>query len=357
LTTFGVKVFNTANVLQGATWISTADLILLERTPIKGDYILGSDGYVATITDRSGVICTLSTPIDMKIQGPKGETGEPGKQGPEGPIGPQGIKGEDGTAIPGIVFTSSTNVRHRQSVLLTHQNLPVGTYTFVPLINSFIIDSNFNIYHNNVLVSNKKMSMIDNFIILKENIGWRLLFYDEVGEKTALFFSTLTPNANLEIEIDSTTLNDTFSINQVLGGSTVGPAGPQGPQGAQGIQGPKGDTGPAGIQGPKGDTGPAGIGLIVVPAGNYKEISKNHTIILTNTSGANLTLYVKDELEAVKTLDIGQGGARVTFGLVGGDINVFVDGVDSTVVLGDPIALTTIEFKYQTQCFVIGLPL
>ncbi|HPG43229.1 MAG TPA: hypothetical protein PLJ98_05410, partial [Acholeplasmataceae bacterium] len=102
--TFGVKVFSTPNALESASWISVENLILLDREPIKGDYVLGSDGFVGTITDKSGVICTLSTPIDMKIQGPIGPQGAVGPKGEQGVQGNVGPAGPDGTPVAGRTY-------------------------------------------------------------------------------------------------------------------------------------------------------------------------------------------------------------------------------------------------------------
>jgi len=138
LTTFGVKVFNTANVLEGASWISTENLILLDRSPVKGDYVLGSDGFVGTITDRSGVICTLSSPIDMKIRGPQGIQGIQGVEGPQGPQGIQGPKGDTGDTGPAgpagfgqrIEANTPISISQDSMIFVSNKTNAIKTITF-----------------------------------------------------------------------------------------------------------------------------------------------------------------------------------------------------------------------------------
>ena len=266
-----MKVFSTANVLQGASWISTEDLILLDRSPIKGDYVLGSDGFVATITDKSGVICTLSTPIDMKIQGPQGIQGEVGPQGAEGVQGNVGPAGPDGTPVQGINLSATfdadpllghsieivgnvggpNNLRNFIFKIQAIADITTGTSPFIGLVVNGVINTSI------------KISLNDIIQIFSSSTGqYRIVYYDENGEKTAHYFASPTSLKFYRKIYGSP--SDTFALYELLGGSTVGPTGPagakgdqgvQGPQGPQGIQGPKGDTGDTGPAGPQGDPG------------------------------------------------------------------------------------------------------
>ena len=257
MNTFGVKVFNTANVLQGASWISTEDLILLDREPVKGDYVLGSDGFVGTITDRSGVICTLSTPIDMRIQGPQGiqgEVGPQGAQGIQGPKGDTGEPGEDGTPVAGISANSIADAGiGGQSINIF--SLLTGDINYRFII-SFVIASTTNFVKLFVddVDQNIQMSTLDFILIRKqESTGeFRFIYYNEESEATT--FIAKTPTSSIKI---NSQLVD-FSIFQIVDGSTVGPKGAKGDKGDQGDPGATGAQGAQGIQGPKGDTGDTG---------------------------------------------------------------------------------------------------
>ena len=174
-------MFSTAENLESATWISTEDLILLDRTPVKGDYVLGADGYVGTITDKSGVICTLSTPIDMKIQGPQGIQGEVGPQGPQGVQGNVGPAGPDGTPVAGRSYVSSLDGVSGKHVISIPLDDYIGNavYRFIPkgVYESSSVDY-FELLLNDVLVVNKNMSLIDAFIIRKSSSSVNLNFYN-----------------------------------------------------------------------------------------------------------------------------------------------------------------------------------
>ena len=252
MTQFGVKVFNTAEVLEGASWISTEDLILLDRDPIKGDFVLGSDGFVATITDKSGVICTLSTPIDMKIRGPIGPQGNVGPQGPEGVQGIQGPVGANGTPVAGDSFNFVESGSNMDLELFGNVNNSE--------IKRFLINraSSFNIQEETTVCylvfdgveQSQKISILD-FVLISYISGvYRIMFYNESGEATTV----LAPSELTSLIIRHKQIVY-ITLDEVLKGSTVGPSGPQG---IQGIQGDEGSQGPQGIQGPKGDTGDTG---------------------------------------------------------------------------------------------------
>ena len=258
-------------MLQGASWISTEDLILLDRSPVNGDYVLGADGFVATITERSGVICTLSTPIDMKIKGPKGDQGE---VGPTGAQGVQGIKGDtgdsgaDGTPVAGLNFTSSLDgTLNKQVITILATALTTGMiYRFFPKGTYESADDYFELYKNDVIVAGVRLSLIDSFQIRKIGVNiFQINYYNELGEATAYIYEAGV--TSLKFAYSRTGSSYTFRFDEIVNGSTVGPKGAKGdkgdtgaqgatgPQGAQGIQGPKGDTGDTGPAGPQGDPG------------------------------------------------------------------------------------------------------
>jgi hypothetical protein len=353
LETFGVKVFNTANVLEGASWTSTHDLILLDRDPIKGDYILGSDGWVATITDKSGVICTLSTPIDMKIQGPVGPQGAVGPEGPEGVQGIQGPVGADGTPVEGLKldFTLEDTV-HKLELFgnFTSSNRKRFIFETTDQMSTTTQYTRLYIEFDGVEQA-QQISTLD-FIVMSYNGGvYRINFYNEVGEET-----TVIGPAGL------TSLKFVYkrtiacSLHEVLGGSTVGPTGPQGIQGIQGVEGPQGEQGIQGPQGEIGLTGPVGLGFNAVPSSTYRSTSRNNVIFCPNTTGINATLTIKDALGVEKNFNVAQGGAYITFGRnsLGTQLRAFINFVDTEVDLGDPASLLNIEFKYWHQSFVLG---
>ena len=350
LTSFGVKVFSTANVLEGASWISTHDLILLDRDPIKGDYILGSDGFVATITDKSGVICTLSTPIDMKIQGPVGPQGAVGPQGPEGVQGVQGPVGANGTPVAGITIEAVADAILGGFTATINRAVLNDSYG-IRLFYQGTLNENeagLDFYVDGVLQA-EKISILDSIFVRATPFETRILFYDEVGEAVEKSFT----GAIIDIEINQPTV---FSYVELKEGSTVGPAGAQGIQGIQGVEGPQG---PQGIQGPQGEiglTGPAGLGFNAVPSSTYRSTSRNNVIFCPNTTGINATLTIKDALGVEKNFTVAQGGAYITFGRnsAGTQLRAFINFVDTEVDLGDPDSLLNIEFKYWNQSFVLG---
>ena len=338
-------------MLEGASWISTADLILLDREPVKGDYVLGSDGWVGTITDRSGVICTLSTPIDMKILGPVGPQGDVGPQGPEGVQGIQGPVGANGTPVAGIELTSvydAVNNIHKMDI----------SSLYAANMKRFVISSTgyaltFFYLEINGVNDAKRVSALDFIICQKDSNLYRTIFYDEVGEKTEV----VSPADTVTIKLVASELgNRTFYISELLKGSTVGPAGAQGIQGDQGVEGPQGEQGIQGVQGPIGLTGPAGLGFNLVPSNTYRSTSRNNVIFCPNTTGISATLTIKDDLGVEKNFTIAQGGAYVTFGRngAGTELRAFINFVDTEVDLGDPASLLNVEFKYWHQSFVLG---
>lgn len=340
LNTFGVKVFNTANVLEGASWISTADLILLDRDPIKGDFVLGSDGWVGTITDKSGVICTLSTPIDMKIRGPQGEQGDVGPQGPQGVQGNVGPAGPDGTPVAGVNLSGVLDA-------------VIGGGYYSVVISDYLTDSpkrffitpnflNQSVYFARIYIDgvlqNEQISIVDSFIGFISSGTFRIAFYNEVGEQTESIVKT---GSVVKIAVLTT-----FSINEVLKGSTVGPTGPagavgpqgvqgpQGPQGAQGIQGPKGDTGDTGPQGEPGATGPAGATGLGYVIGNYAPITDTGSgtgvgfaVEVTYNTSEKKKIYMKDQTWVYTK---GIGGSSTTFTVT---VTFDLDGDGYTITL------------------------
>ena len=352
LETFGVKVFNTANVLQGASWISTHDLILLDRDPIKGDYILGSDGFVATITDKSGVICTLSTPIDMKIQGPVGPQGDVGPQGGQGVQGIQGPVGANGTPVAGLRYTSvyDSVTLLKQVVSIDLSALNLSTRTFVPKGVYESANDYFELYADDVLIANKRLSLIDNFIIRRGTTSLAMNFYNENGEITDYLYQANV--TILKIVYSRTGSTYSFEINELLSGSTVGPQGAQGIQGIQGATGPQGAQGIQGVQGVKGHTGnqgTPGAGVTIVQANTFTTVSREVTIFLPNTTGVNQTLTIKNQSGVDQTFDISQGGSTITFGKSGADIFPYIDRVFVNKNLGTAVAMTDITYKYALK--------
>lgn len=341
-------------MLEGASWISTDDLILLDRDPIKGDYVLGSDGWVGTITDRSGVICTLSTPIDMKIRGPQGIQGAVGPKGSQGIQGNVGPDGPDGTPVNGLSLNSSIDATLGGNTIELVGALTLEQdYTFRTEIIIGESTVALTLYFDDVLQA-QQISTMDQLRIRAMNNGvYRLIFYNENGEITTYISSSAT---SLSIKLRHSLV--TFSLEQLLNGSTVGPTGPAGAQGIQGVEGPQG---PQGIQGPKGDTGntgPAGLGFNLVPSNTYISTSKNNVIFCPNTTGINASLKIKDDLGVEKTFDIPQGGAYITFGTnsTGTELRAFINFVENLHDLGYPASILNIEFKYlQQHCFVFGL--
>jgi hypothetical protein len=349
LETFGVKVFNTANVLQGASWISTHDLILLDRDPIKGDYILGSDGWVATITEKSGVICTLSIPIDMKIKGPVGPQGAVGPEGPEGVQGIQGPVGANGTPVAGISATSTLNgTSGYHEIVLTNLDLTTARTFWIRYTVALSASAiKLSILIDGVLNA-KTISTMDQFKVLFASGVYRLQFYDEVGEITTI----VELSATSIILRAQTTGVYVFRLDEILGGSTVGPAGAQGIQGIQGVEGPVGAQGIQGVKGDTGDTGPQGTpgsGVTIVPSDTFTEVNQYATIFLTNTTGVNMTFTIKDSLGVSKTLNIEQGGATITFGRSGSNIFVYQDRTFTAIDLGPSVNLATIKYKYTLK--------
>ena len=326
LTSFGVKVFSTAKVLQGASWISTHDLILLDRDPIKGDYILGSDGFVATITDKSGVICTLSTPIDMKIQGPVGPQGAVGPDGPEGVQGIQGPVGENGTPVAGVSYTSS-DFGGSQGIEITVADLiskitidKSKAFAFFGQNVSSESVNGFSLYIDDV-VQVPYVSYIDSIYIGNNaNTSIRMVFYNEIGELT-----TYQEVTGTKIRFQSFRVIP-FTLNEILAGSTVGPTGPQGIQGIQGVEGPQGEQGIQGVQGETGLTGPqgepgtqgepgsTGLGYVI---GTYAPITDTGSgtgvgfaVEVTYNTSVKRKIYMKDQ-NFVYTKGI--GGSSTTF--------------------------------------------
>lgn len=347
-------------MLQGATWISTHDLILLDRDPIKGDYILGSDGFVATITDKSGVICTLSTPIDMKIKGPQGDQGDVGPKGAEGVQGIQGPVGADGTPVAGINVSSSIDGSGYPYIDIKALGLVANTKVYRFLLNqnlslNDVFGNRYEFVFDDV-VQTKKVATLD-FIQIKNSLTdntYRFNFYDEVGEKTEYVASGAT--SIILRAITNNNLYD-FKLTEVLGGSTVGPTGPQGIQGIQGVEGPQGEQGIQGPQGETGDTGPAG------PRGNdgfgqriealtQTFVAQDSMIFVSNKSNAVKTITFKDENTADVTLDVPIGGCLITLGVEENEIKVYKNWVKHTTGLGQ--ILGNVEFTCQTPVIVFG---
>ena len=251
---FGVKVFSTDESLENATWISTNDLILLDREPVVGDYVLGSDGFAATIITVSGNVNELSTPIDMKIIGPQGEEGPIGPNGPTGPTGPQGPAG---TPVSGVKLTAINTGVNQYDIELVGAGLNPGTtYRFVVATNLASTTAFLTFYVDGVLQT-EKASILDFVMVRILGTEYRLYFYNETGDATEYVLK----NAPSSIVFRNVT---TWDFNQQIDGSTVGPSGPTGATGPTGPQGPTGPTGPTGPEGPRG---PAGLpGNNVTPA-------------------------------------------------------------------------------------------
>ena len=352
LETFGVKVFSTGETLQGASWISTVNLILIDRTPVKGDYVLGSDGFVGTITDKSGVICTLSTPIDMKIKGPKGDQGEVGPQGAQGVQGIQGVAGENGTPVAGITLDNE-DIGGTFKYKIVLDDLPsTGIWRFIPIFKTRFITAGY-FYLRLMLdgVEKAKCSALDFIVITKESGLIIVNYYDIEGNMIAFEFEN---DVTHDFYFDSK--NDIKFVEQ-LGGSTVGPAGAQGIQGIQGAQGPAGAQGIQGPKGDTGDTGPAG------PKGNdgfgqriesltQTFVAQDSMIFVSNSSNAVKTITFKDENTANVTLDVPIGGCLITFGVEENEIKVYKNWVKHTTGLGQIFG--DVEFTCQTPVIVFG---
>lgn len=353
MNTFGVKVFNTANVLQGASWISTSDLILLDRSPVKGDYVLGSDGFVATITDRSGVICTLSTPIDMKIIGPQGIQGDVGPQGPEGVQGIQGPVGSNGTPVAGISAKSVTDgITGGQSINIFSLLTNDINYRFIV---SFIVASGTNFLRLFVddVDQNIQISTLDFILIRKQGSTgeFRIMYYDEVGEITTYVGKIPTTSIKLNNQFIE------FSIFQIVNGSTVGPTGAQGIQGIQGVPGPQGPQGIQGPQGPIGLTGPQGPAgadgfAQRIEANTQTFVSQDSMIFVSNKTNAIKTITFKDENTADVTINVPIGGCLITLGMSDNQLQIFKNWVMHTTGLGQ--ILGDVEFTCQTPFVVFG---
>lgn len=340
-----MKVFSTALNLENATYIAIADIILLDRTPIKGDYVLGADGFAATITDVTTWLLILSTPIDMRIQGPVGPQGSVGPQGVQGVQGIIGPIGPNGTPVAGIIGpTTADAILGGQSISINTllSSIATGQWRFVVDLGLGASASGLKLYVDGVL-QEQKPSVLDFIIIRKLSTSWRLFFYNEVGEVTTYFSNG--PDVEIKLQFD-----EGFILYEIVNGSTVGPAGPQGIQGIQGVAGAQGAQGIQGVKGDTGDTGPQGTpgaGVTINPANAFATVSRDSTILLTNTSGVNATLTLLDDAEDEQTIQIPQGGASITFGRnVDNDIVVYVNYAVSAVVLGAVASLVNITYKY-----------
>jgi hypothetical protein len=287
-----VKVFNTANVLQGASWISTHDLILLDRSPVKGDYVLGSDGFVGTITDKSGVICSLSTPINMKIQGPIGPQGATGPQGPEGVQGIQGIQGNDGTPASGLVIPKTSGHPAPYIYRTSLAGLPAtGTWKFVPFLDGICLYA-FSFFGRLIATGFDvvNISLLDFIMVTKDPTNMVIWYYDTSGNAVASKYASIPADIYIESQ-------NPFKLVEIKDHGVVGPQGAQGIQGIQGVAGP---AGPQGIQGPKGDTGDTGPAGAVGPAGPEGPVGPRgltgpvEDFVLIGTGTGNTSIDVPD---------------------------------------------------------------
>lgn len=181
--------------------------------------------------------------------GPQGETGP---QGPTGIQGNTGPAGPDGTPVAGLSLDAvadatlggySLNISYGE----TGVSSTVRTYYINRSlsINTGSRNESINLYFDGVLQT-EKVSTIDFFRI--QTFGdagtgiVRILFYDENGESVETINTALT-----EIKLNDQVY--TFSLEEIVAGSTVGPTGPAGATGSQGATGPAGAQGIQGLPG------------------------------------------------------------------------------------------------------------
>ena len=342
-------------MLEGTSWISTEDLILIDREPIKGDYVLGSDGFVGTITDRSGVICTLSTPIDMKIKGPQGIQGEVGPQGAQGVQGIQGPVGANGTPVAGTNINSIPSILEVgfEQIDIEPSSFSMKTFVVLPETGALILNNYLKLYINDT-ITDYKVSTLDMIKVFDNGTILSLLFYDQDGNMVSI---EQGPTKISFVSQGSTAQYGEFTLSEILAGSTVGPAGAQGiqgiqgvqgPQGAQGIQGPKGDTGDTGPQGPAGADGFAQR----IVANTQTFVSQDSMIFVSNDTNAIKTITFKDENTADVTINVPIGGCLITLGVEENEIKVYKNWAKHTTGLGQIFG--DVEFTCQTPVVVFG---
>lgn len=275
----------------------------------------------------------------MKIRGPIGEQGATGPQGPEGVQGIQGPAGANGTPVAGITLTPVFDGTHYNLNFQTDVNVP-SVYTKFVIISNQLTSNGLEIVLDGTPQS-QKISMLDEVILRRLSNVVTLFFYNEVGETTTL----LSPSGATSFLIRSTF---NFSLHQVLGGSTVGPAGAQGIQGIQGVEGPQGPQGIQGPQGDPGDTGPQGdpgIGLELSDAFTITNsgtiTKKGFAVKVTWNLGFNNTIFYGD-----KVITWSFGGTTFTL-----TITFDYDDITVTLARDNTGESDTISFIYASVSF------
>jgi len=194
-------------------------------------------------------IININTDIDDLAVGPQGTTGPRGPQGLEGNTGSTGNTGSSGTPVAGINVNSvSSGTPSGQKIDIIALGLTEGeTYQFVLAASlGARAGTGLKMYVDGVLLDDK-LSFLDTFWIRPLAPNYRLAFYNENGEVTEAILD-IEPSTSFILFDESS-----FSMSELLSGSSVGPAGSQGTTGDTGAQGNTGPTGETGIQGLTGE--------------------------------------------------------------------------------------------------------
>ena len=187
----------------------------------------------------------IQSDVEQLTIGPQGATGPAGAQGVQGNTGPAG---PDGTPVAGLSYSSETDATLggvSVSIIASDLNLGNGSFFFA-YANYYT--TYFDFYIDDVNQNIKISAFMPFYITFTNGNQFRLSYYDETegSEKTTkTIIADITSTTILKLNATSS-----FSIYELVKGSTVGPTGPAGATGPQGVAGP---TGPQGIQGLPGE--------------------------------------------------------------------------------------------------------